>query len=106
MGIKTDSRGASEPKDPDTCIIYQLHRLFFNGAESKALADEYRQGLSYGDAKKRLLETARGHFVSLQERRDALTDAFVEDVLGQGAAKARSLAAPMMASIRKATGLD
>ncbi len=55
MGIVTDSKGMSDPKDPDTCIIFQLHKLFLDAAEQKSLADEYRNGLPYGEAKKKLL---------------------------------------------------
>ena len=56
MGIVTDSVGPTEPKDPETCTVYNIHKLLLSEDDAKTLADEYRKGISYGDAKKRLLE--------------------------------------------------
>lgn len=105
MGIVTDSTGPTEPKNPDTCIVYQIHRLLLAPDAAKALADEYRKGIGYGDAKKRLLEDYLAFVRPMREKRDALSDAEVEAVLKEGAAKARAEAAKTMEKVRKAVGL-
>jgi tryptophanyl-tRNA synthetase len=107
MGIVTDSRGASDPKDPDTCVVYQLHKLFLSPAEAKALAEEYRNGLPYGDAKKKLLAAYIDSFGSMRESRAAWEKKpeAVLDVMREGAAKARSVAVKTMERVRTAVGL-
>ena len=105
MRIATDSKGATEPKDPKTSTIYQLHRLFLAKAEADTLAAEYGKGLSYGDAKKKLLQAASAYFAPMKTRRDKLSSNDVESVLTEGAQKARTIAAITMERVRKATGL-
>ncbi|MDD3896653.1 MAG: tryptophan--tRNA ligase [Candidatus Peribacteraceae bacterium] len=105
MGIVTDSKEQHDPKDPDTCTIFQLHKLFLSPKEAKALAQEYRAGLGYGDAKKRLLEAYLEFFAAMRNAREALSDAYVEDVLQAGAARARTVAQATMERVRSAVGL-
>jgi tryptophanyl-tRNA synthetase len=107
MGITTDSKGATDPKDPETCIPYQLHRLFLSADAASALAEEYRAGMSYGDAKKKLFETYMDTFSPMREKRTQLEQSGeLERVLQKGAEKARSIAAKTMDRVRKATGLS
>lgn len=108
MGITTDSKGASDAKDPDTCIIYQLHKLFLDAKDQKALAAEYRGGLSYGDAKKKLLETMMDHFAPMRAKREALgkDPSSIEEVAREGALKASRIAEKTMDKVRKAVGLQ
>jgi tryptophanyl-tRNA synthetase len=105
MGIVTDSVGPTEPKDPETCTVYKIHKLLLSEGGAKALADDYRAGISYGDAKKRLLETYLAFVGPMRERRAALTDAEVEAVLKDGTAKASAEARKTMEKVRKAVGL-
>jgi tryptophanyl-tRNA synthetase len=105
MGIVTDSVGPTEPKDPETCTVYKIHKLLLSDDDAKALADEYRAGISYGDAKKQLLETYLAFVGPMREKRAALTDADVEAVLKDGTAKASAEAQKTMEKVRKAVGL-
>ncbi len=107
MGMVTDSRGATDPKDPDACVIYQIHRLFLSGADAKALADEYKNGLPYGDAKKKLLQTVLDYFSPMREKREKLAkdQAYLQEVARTGAVKARKIAQQTMARVREAVGL-
>lgn len=107
MGIVTDSRGMNDPKDPETCVIYQLHKLFLTEAEATALATEYRAGLAYGEAKKRLLAAYTDALSPLHARREQLAKnpGELDGILADGAAKAQSVAAATMERVRKATGL-
>jgi len=107
MGIKTDSKGANDPKDPKACIIYQIHALFLNESEAKALAEEYRNGLAYGDAKKKLFATYMDVFTPMREKRAALKQdlAGVSEILADGAKRASKEAQKTMEKVRKAVGL-
>ncbi len=107
MGIVTDSRGMNDPKDPDTCTIYQIHTLFLDEQEQKALASAYRDGIPYGDAKKRLLETYMDAFAPMRLRREELASQpeYVSKVIAEGAAKARSIADATLERVEKAVGL-
>ncbi len=107
MGIKTDSTGANEPKDPDACIVYQIHKLFLTPAEQKSLAEEYRNGISYGDAKKKLFATYMDVFAPYRVKREALEKDMgaVEVVMKEGAKKASAVAQKTMERVRKAVGL-
>ncbi len=109
MRIVTDSKGLEEAKDPDTCNVFALFRLFATEAERDELAARYRAGgMGYGEAKKALHAKFEAQFAPLRERRAALAARpdEVEDVLREGARKARAMAAATLARARRAVGLD
>ncbi len=107
MGIVTDSTGPTEPKDPQTSVIYAIHSMFLSDTEKKALADEYKNGLSYGDAKKKLLDAYMDHFAAMRAKRVELEGkmSFVDQVAAEGAKKAHAIASVTMEKVRKAVGL-
>lgn len=107
MGIKTDSTGPTEPKDPDSCIVYQIHKLFLDEAGQKALADEYRAGIAYGDAKKKLFEAYMDYFGPMRAKREELAQdsAYVQQVIADGAKKAAAIAGETLKKVYTAVGL-
>ncbi len=107
MGIKTDSKDAKDAKDPEESIIYQLHRLFLDAAGQKALADEYVSGIGYGDAKKKLLEAYMDYFAPMRQKREELVKdvSYVDEVLCDGAKKARAIASETLEKVYTAVGL-
>ncbi len=107
MGIQTDSAGATDPKDPDTSVIYKLHKLFISEADAKNLAQKYKEGMSYGDAKKHLLETYLDYFSSMRAKREEIEKkkGYLEEVAAAGAKKAAAMAEKTMDRVRKAVGL-
>lgn len=107
MGIVTDSKAPSEPKDPETCVPYRIHKLFLDDAAAAELADEYRAGIGYGDAKKKLFEAILDHVGPMREKREELAAKkdYLEDVARDGAAKASAMARETMEKVRKAVGL-
>lgn len=109
MRIVTDSRTLEEPKDPDTCNIFALYKLFASQENVDALAERYRAGgMGYGDAKKALFEEFEAYFAPMRARREELAQNldYVEEVLQNGVEKARAAAGPTLAAARKAVGLD
>jgi len=107
MGIVTDSTPVEAPKDVKT-PLFQLWALFASPAEREATFERARRGgLGYGELKQDLLARLLAHFEPMRERREALAKRLdeVEDVLASGAARARAIAAPVIAAARDAAGL-
>lgn len=108
MAIKTDSTPVEAPKNPDTCNIFTLYKLFASPAEQQALADRYRAGgMGYGEAKQALFEIANAHFAAARARREQLAadPATLDDILREGARKARAKGAEVLDRVRAACGL-
>lgn len=108
MSIVTDSTPLEDPKDPETCNVYALMKLFRNEAQMAELAERYRAGgMGYGHVKKELLEELTEYFRPMREKREELLNNldYVEEVLQKGAAKARATARPVLEAARQAVGL-
>lgn len=109
MSIKTDSTPLEAPKNPDTCPVFTLYKLFTTEEEQGALAARYRAGgMGYGEAKQALYEKADAFFAEARERRAKLAadEASVRDILAQGAATARNKAREVLDRARAACGLS
>lgn len=108
MSIKTDSKGVEESKDPETCSVFTLYKLFANEEQQAALAAKYRAGgMGYGEAKQALYDGAMAVFGPAFERRAQLAanPDTVRDILRDGAKKARAKAAQVLDKARAACGL-
>ena len=108
MSIITDSTPLEDPKDPETCNVFALIKLFADDAKREEVAAAYRSGgYGYGHAKKELLGLITERFAEARERRHELsrnTD-YVLDVLAEGGKKGRTQAEHFMERAREATGL-
>jgi tryptophanyl-tRNA synthetase len=108
MGIKMDSRTPQEPKsDADQNIAIRLLKLV-----APAVGKDYEEklragGLGYGDLKKGLFEHYWDHFAAQRARRAELAANldYVNQVLTDGAVKAREVASKVLARAKKASGL-
>ncbi|MEZ6139416.1 MAG: tryptophan--tRNA ligase [Zavarzinella sp.] len=108
MGIVSDSAAVEEPKNPDTCNIFQLLRLFAPPEELETVANRYRAGgYGYAEAKQLLLEKIDTYYAPARaKRKELLADlSQVEAVLVAGAAKARREAFKTMEKVRKSLGM-
>jgi tryptophanyl-tRNA synthetase len=85
--------------------VYLIHKLFLSQDEARALAAEYKNGLPYGEAKKKLLQTYMDYFHAMRQKREKLTEANAKEVTDAGAKRAKSLAIGTMAKVRAAIGL-
>ena len=109
MGIVTDSKTLEEAKDPETCNVFRLFKLFATAEQQAELAGRYRAGgMGYGTAKKELAELFEAYFAPMRAKRAELAanPGYVEDVLQAGAAKARKLASETVKRARQAVGLE
>jgi tryptophanyl-tRNA synthetase len=108
MGIVTDSSKVEDPKDPEKCTVFTLYSLLATEEEQAALAARYRAGgMGYGDAKKLLLEKINAFFGPIRQRRKELAGRpdHVEEVLREGARKARVETRATMTLVREAVGM-
>ena len=108
MSIKTDSTPVEDPKDPAGCSVFDLYKLFADEDQVEDLAARYRAGgLGYGDAKQALFELSQDHFSEASLRREELAadEGRLEEILQDGAARARVKAAEVLGRARSACGL-
>jgi tryptophanyl-tRNA synthetase len=106
--IVTDSRPPHEPKDPDSCRLFALHRQLAQPAQVAAMRARYLEGgLTYREVKQELVELLDAAFGPARVAYQALLadPAELDRVLAAGAARARERAAVVMARVRDATGL-
>lgn len=108
MSIKTDSTPMEAPKNPETCPVFTLYKLFATADQQDALAAKYRAGgMGYGEAKQTLYDAAWDHFAPARDRRQQweLDPVGLEGVLADGAKKARAKAQQVLQRVRDAMGL-
>lgn len=108
MSILTDSKGLEDAKDPDTCNVFQLYKLFASKAEQEEMAERYRAGnYGYGHAKQALFEAYMDFFAPMRKRREEILadPGYIDEVLKKGAERARVMAYETLNAVRKAVGL-
>jgi tryptophanyl-tRNA synthetase len=108
MKIVTDSTPVEAPKDPDKCNVFALLKLFASPEELAEWDRRYRSGgMGYGEAKKRLAELMIEYFRPYRQKRADLekNPEAVENMLKNGAARARAVASKTLLEARKAVGL-
>ena len=116
--VVTDSTPVTEPKNPDSCNVFALYKLFASEEEQCKLADLYRtpmleadsrQGkpFGFGNAKQILQDAIVKYFAPARERRKALErdPGRVEEVLRAGAKKAREVARTTLRLVRQRVGM-
>lgn len=107
MGIVTDSKAVEDPKDPDTCNVFALYKLFATDGEQADMAERYKKGgMGYGEAKKALLEKIQNYFKDYQKKRDELDNGKVRAIIFEGKEKVRKIAQKTLEDVRSEIGLD
>ena len=110
MGITMDSRQPAEPKpDAEKNLAVQLLKLVAAAEVATDFENRLRAGgLGYGDLKKALFENYWNCFADARKKRAELSGNldFVNKVLADGAAKARTLAQQVLKRARKNCGLE
>jgi tryptophanyl-tRNA synthetase len=109
MRIVTDSKRPEEPKDPDECNIFAIYRHFADADAVAAKQQLYLNGgLAYGEMKKELLALLETTFSAQREQYNVLMDNpdELDKILDAGVEKARDIAIPILAKVRKAVGVS
>ncbi len=105
--VVTDSKLPGEPKDPDSTSLTLIYDAFATKEQSQAFRAELRDGLGWGEAKNRLADKINEEIGPMREKYEyyiAHPDV-LEDILQQGALKARKIATPFIEELRHAVGL-
>ncbi len=108
MSIVTDSKTPEEPKDPDVCNIFALHKLFLQGEPLQKLRERYTKGgLGYKESKDMLLEEILTLVKPMQKRRDKYAKDLnkVREILKNGGEKIRIIADDKMKLVRSNIGV-
>lgn len=105
--IVTDSRLPGEPKDPDSTSLTVIFDAFATPDESEAFRNELRNGLGWGEAKKRLADQIDAEIGPMRQRYEALMahPEQIEEILQKGAKRARVYASELLEQLRHAVGL-
>ena len=109
MRIVTDSRRPEEPKDPDSDNVFSVYRHFAPPEEVERMRQRYLNGgLAYSEIKGELYELLEVTFSEARNKYNALMSdwEYLEQVLLQGAEKARRVSKPMLEKIRAAVGVE
>jgi tryptophanyl-tRNA synthetase len=106
--IVTDTSPPEAPKDPDSSLIFQIYRLLAPPADTAALRARYEAGIGWGDAKAQLADLLERLLAEPRVRYEDLMahPARLDELLADGAARARALAAPVMERVRRAIGIS
>lgn len=110
MSIVTDSRGVDEKKDPETCNVFALLKVFAQPEKLEEIRAKYLSeniGFGYGHAKKELLEILLEYFRPYREAREKLLQnpELVEEKLNAGAKMMNQQLDGLMEKIYQLTGI-
>ena len=107
MSIVTDSRKPDEPKEPEECNVFALHKLF-SIDQVKEISNRYKEGkISYKESKDILFENMNNFLKPIREKKAELDkdEKYVLDVLTQGREAAQKVANQTMSEVKKKVGL-
>lgn len=109
MGIVTDSKSPNEPKNPEECNIFNLHKLFLNENELNILRERYQNGdIGYKESKEILLEEILSFIKPMREKRNYYANNLnkVKKILKNGAKRAQKIAGKKMEIIKNNIGVN
>ena len=108
MKIITNSLEPGEPKDSENCTVFDLYKNFASEDEILGLQKAYDEGISWGDAKEKLFHKVNLQLEPIRDKYDQLHQDknYINDVLNDGAKKARSHAVKKISQIKEVIGIS
>ena len=106
--IVTNSLEPGDPKDSSNCTVFALYKYFATKQMIDELKDDYKNGISWGDAKNKLFEVVNNTIRPIRESYETLledTD-LINDLLNDGSNKVRPIAKELLDSIRSSVGIN
>ena len=105
--IVTNSLEPGEPKDTDGCSVFSLYSHFASKNELLELADDYKNGISWGDAKNKLFSLVNNEISPIREKYEQFStnDKLLNELLHEGSLKARVMAKEKIAVVRELIGI-
>ncbi|MDD3693887.1 MAG: tryptophan--tRNA ligase [Candidatus Pacebacteria bacterium] len=108
MSIVTDSKEPSEPKNPEECNVFAIHKLITPEPQLSEIRKGYLEGgLGYGDSKKMLLENYLAFITPMREKRKYYEEnpGIVRQILDEGRQKIQAIVRAKMKEVREKVGL-
>ncbi len=109
MGAKTDSLGIIKFDPENQPGVANLMQILSSLSDNRPMADIEAEfaGKGYGDFKRAVADKVCEELEMIQGRyNEIIASGMIEDVLYEGAAKARSLAAPKLETVQHAIGME
>lgn len=109
MKIPTDSKGVTDPKDPETDKVFALHKLFATPDELATIRDQYTGGkIGYKESKELLATNISKFMAPLREKRRviAANPKKVLKILAKGSAYANKVSQKKIALVKEAIGTN
>lgn len=106
--IVTNSLEPGEPKDSSNCTVFSLYKHFATQQMVEELDENYKKGISWGDAKNKLFDCINLEMIPIREKYNDLSNDndFINDLLSDGSKKVRVIAQEMISSIRSSIGIN
>ena len=106
--IVTNSLEPGDPKDPSNCTVFALYKYFASKPMVDELCDDYKRGISWGDAKNKLFEVVNNEITPIRESYEKLQEDkdYINDLLSDGSNKVRPIAKELLDSIRSSVGIN
>jgi len=107
MSIKTDSTPVEAPKPTERNVLFQLLHVMAPPEQWPDIERSWRAGgKGYGEYKQMLLDLFHRTFDPARRKREELVKdpMSIDRILQDGARRARALAAPIIAEVRRAVG--
>jgi len=107
MKIVTNSLEPGEPKDSKNCTVFDLYKYFATESEINTFQKSYEDGISWGEAKEILFDSINKELKPIRTKYEELSENkdYINDLLSDGAKKARTIAKEKILQIREAVGL-
>ncbi|MEI7688901.1 MAG: tryptophan--tRNA ligase [Candidatus Nomurabacteria bacterium] len=109
MSIVTDSKSPDEPKNPEECNIFAIHKLFLKGDDLENLKKRYLSGgLGYKESKDMLYEEIISFIKPMRDKREYYEKHIdeVKNILKEGGKKAKQNVSDKMNIIRNNVGVN
>lgn len=99
--IVTDSSAPDEPKSTD-CLVFKVYQLFANDKQVHEMKTKFEKGISWREVKQLTFEIANEHLKPMREKYNYYlkNPNKIDEVLKQGAEKARKIAQKTLEDVR------
>jgi len=107
MQIKTDSTPLEDPKNPDTCNLFNLYKLIASPEQTEVMRSQYLAGnYGYGNAKQAFYELILEKYAEVRSRYQYYMahKSEIDEALEVGAKKARNVAQTVLKRVRAKLG--
>ncbi|MDF2558496.1 MAG: trpS 2 [Bacillales bacterium] len=105
--IVTDSKPPEEPKNPNTSTLFTIYKEFVSQEEALRMSENFLNGISWGEVKQELFIVLNKALGGPREKYYEMiaNPKVIDEILFDGAKKARAIAIPFLKEVKKQIGL-